>query len=416
MNKIVPQSKKDKFGYYRVGNSEFISKLSAIEHSQKTGKHMQWIFNDIFFQEQDWTIEPSKSLQTLYKERAQRIRNNYDYVVLFYSGGADSHNVLCSFLYNNIPIDEICVCQYSEAEGKDSFWTGEVLLTALPDLNFIRLHYPSITINYLDTTRYLEKIYEGDSRWEWIYQMNTTLAPNNYLRSFIREMTPHYQKIISSGKKMCFVFGSDKPRLEFQDNQYGLYFQDIIDSCVSPRTAILDRTWEHDECFYWSIDSIELLRKQAHSLVKFLRSVNPASKFLIKANQKNSRHTRSNLGTTTIDGEQYYLTTEGQKNILYPYWPKDRFQNKKPFSAVFSPRDSWFFSKNNHNEKIMQAQKYFFNGLKKIEEIVDGTWINPKLTHMPSEYWYDTKLIMDYKISSDLVGCKSPTYWLENKQ
>lgn len=413
MNEVIlHQSKKNKFGYYKVGSEEFISKLSAIEHSQKTGKHIEWIFNDSFFEKYDWSKEPEESLQSLYKQRAQRIRNSYDYVVIFYSGGADSHNVLCSFLHNDIPIDEICVCHYSEVEGKDSYWTGEILLTALPDINYIRSHKKSIKITFLDTTKYFEKIYTGDNRWDWIYQMNTTLSPNNYVRSFIREINKHYQKIIDSGKKMCFVYGCDKPRIEFKNNRYGLYFQDFIDSTISPRTAILDRPWENDECFYWSVDAVEILSKQAHTLVKFLKNVKSSSSYLHRDHPKHGQRFSKDLGSTIINGEQFYLTPEGQKNLLYPYWPKNRFQNPKPFSAVFSPRDSWFYDKNNHNEKIMTAKESFLNGLKKIEQLVDEKFINPRIEKVPSKYWFDTKLIQDYRISSDFVGCKSQTYWL----
>jgi hypothetical protein len=41
-------------------------------------------------------------LKTLYKERAQQLRDNYDELILYYSGGSDSHNILHTFLQNNI--------------------------------------------------------------------------------------------------------------------------------------------------------------------------------------------------------------------------------------------------------------------------------------------------------------------------
>ena len=64
-------------------------------------------YYDKEFSQANWNVEPSKSLQELYRERAEWIRNNYEYVILAYSGGADSTNVLESFYYNNIHIDEI---------------------------------------------------------------------------------------------------------------------------------------------------------------------------------------------------------------------------------------------------------------------------------------------------------------------
>ena len=52
-----------------------------------------------------WRFEVISSLDK--DKYAQQLREKYDYIVLAYSGGADSCNVLNSFLDNGIPIDDI---------------------------------------------------------------------------------------------------------------------------------------------------------------------------------------------------------------------------------------------------------------------------------------------------------------------
>ena len=92
----------DKFGYYKVGDFKTYSKIEAIEISNKLKTPSQWYFNENVYSKINWLEEPSVDLWELYKQRARQIRENYDYVVLWYSGGSDSHNML------NAWIDSYC--------------------------------------------------------------------------------------------------------------------------------------------------------------------------------------------------------------------------------------------------------------------------------------------------------------------
>jgi hypothetical protein len=107
-----------KNGYYRVGNQVFSSKLLALMAGSQSNIHPEWIFNNKIFDAVDWTKEPALDIDSLYLNRASAIREKYDYVVLMYSGGADSHNVLETFLRNNLRIDEIVTTWSVEAAKK----------------------------------------------------------------------------------------------------------------------------------------------------------------------------------------------------------------------------------------------------------------------------------------------------------
>ena len=97
----------DKFGYYRVGEKTTYSKLEAIEWSRQNNISVQFVFNDKIFSAIDWTQEPTTPLWEMYKDRARQIREAYDYVVLWYSGGSDSHNMLWAWIEAGLKIDEI---------------------------------------------------------------------------------------------------------------------------------------------------------------------------------------------------------------------------------------------------------------------------------------------------------------------
>jgi hypothetical protein len=87
-----------KLGYYNCDGLEFESKIQAFFHSLKTNKPVEWIFNDFEFNLHDWLNEPLESLDQLYDKRARELREKYDYLILSYSGGSDSHQILMSFI------------------------------------------------------------------------------------------------------------------------------------------------------------------------------------------------------------------------------------------------------------------------------------------------------------------------------
>ena len=93
----------------------------------KTGIHPHWDFNESVFSSYDWTVEPNESIADLYRQRAQQLRDKYDYIVLMFSGGADSTTVLRSFLDNDIKLDEaVSYMSYDATGNKDHFFNAEI--------------------------------------------------------------------------------------------------------------------------------------------------------------------------------------------------------------------------------------------------------------------------------------------------
>ena len=89
---------------YYSGQKKFSSKYDALMYHKKTKEEVFFYYNDEIYDKIDWSIEPPGTLDFYYKEQAQRIRDSYDYVILCFSGGADSTNILNTFYYNNIKI------------------------------------------------------------------------------------------------------------------------------------------------------------------------------------------------------------------------------------------------------------------------------------------------------------------------
>ena len=93
-----------KYGYYNVDGFKTLSKLEAWQLSKGDFNKIKFIYNDDHFSKIDWSVEPKEDIYELFRQRAQQLREKYDYIVLIYSGGVDSHTILETFLKNNIQI------------------------------------------------------------------------------------------------------------------------------------------------------------------------------------------------------------------------------------------------------------------------------------------------------------------------
>ena len=151
-----------RLGYYTCNGQEFESKIHALTLSNQTGKPVDWQFNNEVFDNYTWTQEPELSLDQLYDCRSREIRESYDYVILSYSGGSDSHNILESFLRQGLYIDEIVLNSALKATEKfivldtaqTASWNinAEYQLNAVDKLKEIQTRSPGTKITVNDTT------------------------------------------------------------------------------------------------------------------------------------------------------------------------------------------------------------------------------------------------------------------------
>ena len=94
-------------GYWSVGEEVFFSKISALIKAHSTKQRVKFHFNDHIYNTVKWNIEPQESLQQLYLQRALELRDQYDYLIILYSAGSDSTNMIKTFIDNKIKIDQV---------------------------------------------------------------------------------------------------------------------------------------------------------------------------------------------------------------------------------------------------------------------------------------------------------------------
>jgi hypothetical protein len=310
-----------KFGYFKVGDRIHLSKIQALIDATQRNLHPVWIFNDDIFDRVDWTIEPQESITELYRQRAVQLREKYDYLILAYSGGSDSHTILQTFLRNNIKLDEIVVSWASRLQDKHtpditivdpktnslSEWT----FCIKPSLDYIAKYHPDIKITVHDWTNKIEEYKVKD---DFILDRSHNFAPYSSTRWYFTEQDSIKSKLEKTDS-VGIILGTDKPRICFNKNAYMLYFLDICASDVGPHnSATLCQDRLPIEFFYWSTDSIKILAKQAHMLTKFFEIAPHFKKYITWPIDRLSNRT-------------FYETAT--RAIVYPDWDPSTFQTHK---------------------------------------------------------------------------------------
>jgi len=198
----------DRFGCYRVGDLKFYSKLEAIEMQEKTNVHLHWDFNEAAFSSYDWSVEPQESILELYRQRAQQLRDKYDYIILIYSGGADSETILQSFIYNDIKLDEIAsYVNYSATGDKKNFLNEEIFGNAIPRIERLKETYPWLKHRVIELRDLMfDHFSREDVKYRWIYYTNTLFDANCPAREELALKIQDWADLIYQGKRVCVLW------------------------------------------------------------------------------------------------------------------------------------------------------------------------------------------------------------------
>ena len=322
-------------GYYTVDGIDFQSKIQACIFANKHNKNVEWKFNNEAFNTYNWSIEPDASLDQLYDRRAKDLREKYDYLILSYSGGADSHNILMAFIRQNLHIDEIVVNVMEKANSKftiidpnnKSNWNAgaEHRLQTVPRLKEIENTIPKTKITVLDLSDFLFNSFIEYGDASWVVDRTEGLNPLNVTRfnyTYFKEVKNQFDK----NHKIGLIVGVDKPRTFVVNNELHIAFDDRAANIVPVSDYLVDYTNSSVEFFYWSPDALDMLCKQAHVIKRYIES-NPDKKHLWE----------------NLTAEKFRLVHERLlRTILYTTWNDSWYQADKATKDWYSEFDDWF--------------------------------------------------------------------------
>lgn len=327
-----------KLGYYIVGDLEFDSKIRACIYAMEVKKPVTWVFNNDEFNKYDWKKEPEQSLDQLYDQRARQLRERYDYLILSYSGGADSHNILMSFYRQGLHIDEIITNTMTKASSSvmiidpsntDAYNApeSEHNLNTIPRLKEISTWMPKTKITITDCSDALFAELETAGDASWVLNKREGLNPAGMTRFNFLHFS-EIRKKFDKDHKIAIVVGIEKPRTQLHRGELLMTFSDRTTNMITVAEHLKEYPNSTVEFFYWTPDMPELIIKQGHIIKKWL-----------EAFPENQRIWDTSYVTTEVYRLQHDPLLRG---LLYTTWNSNWFQAKKAVYDWSSEFDGWF--------------------------------------------------------------------------
>jgi hypothetical protein len=324
-------------GFYICDRKEFSSKILAFLHSKQVNKPVEWIFNDRVFQSYDWTVEPEETLDQLYDRRARQLREKYDYLIVSYSGGADSHNLLMAFVRQGLHVDELLINLFEKA-GKQFIdfdpnnhsaknAGAEHYLQTLPRLKEIQPLIPKTKITLVDLSDFIFEFMESAGDASWVLTKREGINPAGITRFNYLHLA-EVRKRFDKEKSICLIVGIEKPRTIIKNGQLMLMFIDRAANQITVAEHLREYTNTTAEFFYWSPDCVPLMIKQGHIIKKYL-SANPLM-------QQHWYDTNVNFQTVRLIHEKIL------RSVLYTTWDNNWWQADKAVLDWNSEFDNWF--------------------------------------------------------------------------
>jgi len=370
-------------GYYTVGNEQFTSKTAAVYESWRSNQPIKWHYHneifDHFYQNNPPHTLGKQNLESLYRERAQQLRDKYDYLILHYSGGSDSHNILMTFLNNNIKLDEVFNRRHDSIESKiyipdphnfsNNNFQSEWDYAALPTLRWLARTHPEIKITtsaMFDTP--VDQVLNDDTfatatHWPGLINLYRSQA-----------VSPSEQELRFSRKRIANILGNDKPIVYKKENTCLMAFSDA----GLPNPAI---DCSNKESFYWSPDFPQLSFNQAYQVFQYYLE-NPLDQWLIEK--------ETQLNETAFARNKKDAIT---KQIIYKdTWDFRRFQTVQADT----------YSTHNSNFIIADKDRIFVENIE-FAKLYDR-WL----------YYYNAYDIHKLRLIASSNLCVSSVYWLGN--
>lgn len=354
-------------GYWGVNGLYFFNKAECLRYaSMIKDTNVKYYFYDSVYRSLNWSIEPKENLKELYKRRAQYLRDKYDYLILSFSGGSDSTNILKTFIDNGIKLDEI-YCEYpieyvekhintfNHDRNNPDHIMFEWETAAKPTLIKLSKTNPEIKITAIsgakDSQSILENceihkhdrsglVFNASSRWTRLYET-------------VRDRTKY-------GSVGC-ISGVDKPRIAYNptSGKFFSLYSDTNNLIYFPKLSFdqtgYDLYFDH---FYLSYEFPEINQKQCfifkHKILELIHS-------------ENIELYKSLVMKVTDDGTHVYDTHQDFfKTLLYDFWDNTLYQAIKSDNFFYPPAMKWY-----HDEIANDKRSNDFLD-KQILEILHG--------------------------------------------
>lgn len=241
--------------FYAVDQRKTFSKIQALNWANGDISKIHFYAMDSAFDSCDWA-RPKASWESLLRARCQQLRDQYDYLCLWFSGGWDSTTVLNAFAENSIKLDEVCIYQRKFIDDNEP---GSAALYAAQ----IKNHYlPDLKITFIDIDHtHCDSVY-GKYQQDWIMTPGCNLMFPKLHRWFLHNDLNEVQQIKKiKNRNRVDIEAHDKPRVLLYQNRWYCFFPDV---------SLINYMGADVEMFYITPSLPELHISQVHMSIDYM--------------------------------------------------------------------------------------------------------------------------------------------------
>jgi len=369
----------NQIGYYLVNGKYFINKYEALLYATKYDSTPTFHWFDSAFNNFDNSLLGKIPLDSLYKERAQQLRDKYDYLILNYSGGCDSWNILKIFLDNNIKLDQVMVCWPFSAVDKGIYtpnnkdkrvtnFMSEWDFATKPDLEWLTKEHPEIKIELIDWAEPFKQ--QSSIIHDGVFDnLNHFHNLADITRSTMFSKTE--EKLINEGKTVATIWGLDKPMICLDGNDVVMRFNDSVTTVAHPAPCNPRGT----EYFYWTPDMPIIAFEMAYQTANWFKARAGHMKFMFKSDDN-----LVSMNKPKFLAKQQINQIAARDSCYTTWLDKNKFQVNKPQSAIRDDKDYWLYSHTELSHHVKDWKSlYYTETLSQISEKLCITHNNVKL-------------------------------------
>lgn len=260
---MLPSQIKNK-GYWKVNGVEFDNKIRAVLSAQQQNlgpSNITYHYNDTWWDQHDWSVEPNESLDQLYLRRAKQLRETYDTLILRFSGGSDSVNILKTFVDNNIKLDVVVMSVWALGDPDNTIVPNNIekVKLAFPMIEQLQAQGTELKVFVSDSSQLMSTL--GDDL-EWFLKID---AP----RFSVIDITAHQIATVPelsqwNNPRTGCILGVDKPQVWCKHEK--IWYSKLNDVLHTMHTKCNEMI---PEPFYWTADMPEITIKQSHVVKNF---------------------------------------------------------------------------------------------------------------------------------------------------
>ena len=329
----------DRMGYWLVRDTNVHCNQSQawVDVSKGDTPWIKYCFGGDAYANYTWDKAPVEDLQTLYKQRAQQLRDNNDYLVLAWSGGSDSNQMLWSFFNNGIYPDMVVTWAqlWSQRYGGYVDLLCNANIEAFQNQNIIHDMISGTNVPYrlIDFSLNYDKIfYDAD----WPFRVHQMRAPSSNVQGYCAHGEFWDDKVLDHSSNAAVVIGLDKPSLHVDEdgNAYHYNKDGVNGNWMDPWMYTQNYRGLKLEQFFDTQDMPAISAKQAHVVVDHLTSDPELA----------ATYTRTGFGGARQIGRMNDQKTV--QSLLYDYpWQHKEFSINKGDGkqSIHGYRDCWLW-------------------------------------------------------------------------